>query len=331
MKHKILAALAMVFVVAASSCSYDTIDENKAGLLLEDGKVSEEITDAARVNTFSLAHDMRLVKYDTGVFDSTFTNVAGEGDRQGDDSIRVNTSDKAQPSANVNVSAQFDKSQMRCLFKAGIKGPRDFRDKVLRGETRAATQVYAAMVTAPEFATKRKGEIATAALTYLQHRFGEPIPKKDSAQGETEDATSYAIRTLRPSSQLPDTLACGTRIIRFQITDVNLPPEQQKQLNAIIAAEAARQSAIANQATAEAEAKGKVITAQGNADAQIIAAEAQAQANAKISASMSPQLAQLEAIRACADALAKTQAKIASCGSMGSGGGGTNVITIPAG
>lgn len=330
MNRKVVAILTVGIVLILAGCSYTTVPENRSALKLVDGKVAESITDAQRVNTFSVFHDVVLKQYDVGIFDSTFTNIADEGDRARDDSIKVNTFDKAQPSANVNVTAQFDRSQTRCLFKASITSGKDFRDKLLRGEIRSAIQQYAALVSAPEFATKRKGEIATAALRYVQMRFGDKIDKP-APIAEGEDELSYKIASLRPTSQLPKSTACNTQILRLQITDVSLPKEQQEQLNTIIAAEAARQAAEAGQRTKEAEAKGAEIEALGNAKALEISSTAQANANARISASMSPQLSQLEAIKACARALEKTQANVASCGGgSGAGGGSTNIV-IPAG
>lgn len=328
-KRPLLILLVAALAMLASACGYETVQSNQAGLKIYDGKVVGKVT--GRTTTASPFHEVSVVKYDVGAFDNTFTNVAGEGDRKGNDSIIVNTSDKAQPSANVNVTAQFDPTQIECLYKAGIKNSKDFRDKVLRGETRSAIQLYAALVTAPEFATSRKGEVANAAMTYVQRRFGQEIPKDKTPQSEDEDDTSYAIRSLKPANQLPRKLACGTEIIRLQITDVTLPAQQQEQLNAIIAAEAARQTAVANQATKEAEAKGKVIDAQASADALTISSQSEADANRRLAESLSPQLLQLKEALACADALAKTQAKVASCGGQGGGGGTNNTVVIPAG
>lgn len=84
---------------------------------------------------------------------------------------------------------------------------------------------------------------------------------------------------------------------------------------------------VAPGATLDKEAT--VTKAEADAQAVSIAAEAQAKANQAIAASLTPELVELEIAKACADAIAATQAQVINvCANQSGGTAGPAASTV---
>lgn len=330
MKHRIVAVLVLTLAVLGGACSYETVKPNQVGVKLYDGKFAEEVGPGRQAVTAAPWHEVEVVTWKSGVAQSVFTAKADAGDQPGDDSIKVSSIEGGQISLDVTVNYRIDPSQPKCLYRANLVNDNAIRDKVIRPATTDAFSSISAYLTAKDIKTTRKGELANVVLEYLRARFGQvDIPERQS-RPEPVTAPEQKITQTYPQTSIADRSGCGITIESVLIPLVTLPKNLQEYVDQAIKAESDATRIAIEQKSATAEAERKRIEAEGDAAKKRIAAAAEADANREISASLSPQLAQLEAIKACADALAKTGAKVASCGTLGAGGGSNNIV-IPAG
>ncbi len=324
---KALLIVAMMGLLA--SCSYTTVKPNEAGVKIYDGKFAEQVK-PGRHGVTSPFHEVEIVKWKGGIALSIFTASANEGDRAGDDSIKVSSLEAASVQLDVTAQYRIDPTQTECLYKANLVNNDAIRDNLIRPAVQDAFASISSFVPAKDIKTTRKAELANVALVHLQERFGQkPIGKESKDPIPLTSADMKMVQT-HPVGVIPQKTACGIAIESVLIPLVTLPENIQASVDQAITAEADAQTITVKQKSATAEAERIRIEAEGNAAKVQIDAQAQADANAKISASMSPGLIELEKIKACAEALAKTQAKVASCGSTG-GGAYNPTVVIPAG
>jgi regulator of protease activity HflC (stomatin/prohibitin superfamily) len=315
-------------------CSYQTVKPNEVGVKLYDGKFSEPVPPGRHPTSVAPWHEVEIVTWRSGVAQSVFTKSKNNGDRPGDDSIRVSSLEGAVIDLDVTVLYRIDTSddQVRCLYRAGYITNEAIRDRLIRPNVQAAFGSIAGFVGAKDIQTVRKGELANVVLVYLQESMGQTKipPTEIRSIPEPVINPERRIAQTHPDRVIPKTTSCGIAIENVLIPQVALPKNIQEAVNAAIKAEADAQRITVEQKSATAEAERIRIEAEGEAAKTRIAASAQAQANAEISASMSPGLIQLRATEACARALEKTQAKVASCGGGGTGISSNNIV-IPAG
>jgi regulator of protease activity HflC (stomatin/prohibitin superfamily) len=335
MKKKLGAVLLSIMAAFMCACSYETVAPNQTGLIVQDGKVSEKAA-PGRYDTFSFFHDVKLLTWKTGTAQSIFTSKADAGDRPGDDSIPVVSHEGSTLRADVTVTYSINKDQATCMLKANLESDDDVRDKLVRPQVLGAFSSVSSSLNAIDIMTTRKGELANIVLEYLQEVMGQkPIPNEKPTPMLVQNATDRITQT-HPQSVIANDRACGIHIESVVIPSLVPPDNIKDALNAQINAIAETQKLTLEQAQVSAAAANQKTKAEGDAAQTTIAAQAQAEANSKLAASLTPQVLsdrasqrQLEALQACADAIAKTQAKVVSCG--GVQGGANSTVVIPAG
>ena len=331
MKRKLIAALALLMMMS-SACAYETVNPNEAGVLVENGKLSDEQISAGRYNTFTWIGDTTITKWRTGLSQSVMTGDANGGDKAGDDSIPVTSAEGSTLAADVTVTYRLNPDKVECLYKAGYMNDEAIRDRLIRPEVQAAFSTVGSAVKAIDIVTTRKGELAGIVLTYVQERLGQkPIPGSGVKVASPVALATDKLDQTHPISKVAEKTSCGIEVESVLIPKVTPPENIQAALNASIDTIAATQRIELAKAQSAAEALNADITNKTAADGVVTAAKAQAEANAVIAASLSPALLQLKMMQLCSDALGKTQAKVASCGSTNSGSGGSTNIVIPAG
>lgn len=335
MKQRVAAALMVaVLGLVGASCSYENVDPNEVGVKVYNGKFAEVLKPGRTATATMWWNTVKITKWKSGIALSVFTAKRDAGDILGDDSIKVSSLEGASLSLDVTVSYRISptEKQVKCLYRANLLSNDAIRDRLIRPAVQDAFGSIAAYVTAKDIKTTRKGELAQVVLNYLRERFGqEPIPPKEigTVPVPVTEATQRITQT-HPASKINPSTGCGVEIESVLIPLVTLPENIQKSVDAQIKAEADAQRIAIEQRGAVAAAEKNRIEAEGDAAAARARGQGEADANAAIAASLSPQLAALQAAEACAKALAETQAKVASCGGQGAGGGSSTVV-IPAG
>lgn len=330
MKHRIIAGLVLTLAVLGGACSYETVKPNQVGVKLYDGRFAEEVGPGRQAITAAPWHEVEIVTWKSGVAQSVFTAKADAGDQPGDDSIKVSSIEGGQISLDVTVNYRIDTTKPKCLYRANLTNDNAIRDKLIRPAVTDAFSSISAYLTAKDIKTTRKGELANVVLKYLRARYGQERIPSEQPRPVPVVAPEQKITQTYPLTRVPDRTGCGVSVESVLIPLVTLPANLQEYVDQAIKAESDATRIAIEQKSATAEAERKRIEAEGDAAKVRIRAAADADANREISASLSPTLAQLEAIKACADALAKTNAKVASCGGLGAGGGSNNIV-IPAG
>lgn len=331
MKQKTLALILALLTLSMAGCAYETVNPNEAGVLVENGKFSEQVS-AGRYNTFTFIGDTTLTKWKTGLSQSVMTGKSNGGDVAGDDSVPITSSEGSTLAADVTVTYRLNPDKVECLYKAGYMTDEAIRDRLIRPEVQAAFATVGSSVNAIELVTTRKGELANIALNYVQERLGQkPIPGNGVKIATPLLDPTEKIQQTHPSSRVADKTACGIEVESVLIPVV-IPPENiQNALNASIDTIAETQKIELSKAKAQAEAENAKITNQTAADAAITSANAQAEANRVISNSLSTGLLQLKIAESCERALSNTKASIASCGGASTNNGGsTNLVITPA-
>ena len=184
-------------------------------------------------------------------------------------------------------------------------------------------------------------------LDLVQTRFVKPDTQEmvRNVFGQHSAEGGYSTERAQIASEIKEALAelgAPRGIIIDSVNVREVEPEDRvlakindiiQQRNATLLAEETQKTTLIEAETlrqkAEVDAKASVVSAQGDADAQRIAAQAEADANAKIAASLTPELINLQALQACAEALKQTSAAVVSCGGATSGGAGTSSAVPP--
>jgi regulator of protease activity HflC (stomatin/prohibitin superfamily) len=332
-RRKSLSVGILALALTLGACSYETVNPNEVGVKIHNGQFDGQPVKPGRYNTYTWIGDTTITKWNAGLSQAVFTAAADQGDKAGDDSIKVSSLEAASVSLDVTVNYQIstEDENVKCLYTAGLLTNDDIRDRVIRPAVQDAVTTISSFVTAKELKTTRKGELAKVVLQYMQERFGQqPIPKEKPAPVALT-SPDVKITQTHPNEVVPPRTGCGITIGTVLIPQVTLPENIQKAVDQAIQAEADAQRIKVEQGSSTAQAEKNRIEAEGDAAAQRIRAQGEADANRAYSASISGPLAQLKAIQACADAIAKTQAKVVTCGAVGNGGGNNSTVVIPAG
>ena len=246
-----------------------------------------------------------ITEFSTRTQELSMLRASDEGDLDKDDSINVIA--KGGGSMKVDVTVRFSLAQDKAsqLFKQA--GSLDLvKDRFVRPDTREVVRDVFGRYSAEEGYSTLRGQIATEITDDLRSRL--------LARGIVVDTVN--VRDVSPEQQVLDSI---NAVLRTRNEAAQALEDQKKQ---VTEAETRKQVA-----TLDKEAT--VTKAEADAQAVSIAAEAQAKANQAIAASLTPELVELEIARACADAIAATQAQVINvCANQSGGTSGTAASTV---
>lgn len=220
-----------------------------------------------------------------------------EGDRNEPDDVKVSSSESAGMSADIQVGyVQQNNVKAICrVYNELAKDDQQVKDNIIRPSVRAVAPSVFSMYSAKDAKTSKRTEIANKIREALNERFrGAPY------EGFVE-------------------------VQSVQIGDVRLPENIQKLVDDAIKAEADATTAELQRKATLTRGETERQAAELHSQTQAIEAAAQANANRQLASSLTPDLANLKAVEACASALAQTKAQVANCGSSQ----GTNVLVSP--
>jgi regulator of protease activity HflC (stomatin/prohibitin superfamily) len=216
----------------------------------------------------------KVSKFSTRLQQTSMLRTPGEGDRPGDDSIEVASSEGARMNVDVTINYRLDKAAAVKLFQT-IKSELDLRERIVRPGVRSVMRDVFAAYKAKDAITSARGEIQGVVSGRLNEKFAKQ----------------------------------GIIVDTIDIREIYLPDTIQEQVNESIAAEAANQKVAIQRKQKETEAETARLVAEkaaeqarieakGKADAAIIAATGEADANRRIAESLTPGLIQLRQIEA---------------------------------
>ena len=202
----------------------------------------------------------------------TMSVAPGEGQRQGDDSIRARTKDGQEVILDASVIYQIDPSKVVQLH---IVWQNRFEDGIVRPETRGAIRNAVSQYGVEEVVSTKRAEMVES----ITQELGDSLSRNNLF------LIDFVLRDIHFSEEYA------------QAVETKQIAEQQAQQAAFVV-EQKRQEAEQARQVAQGQADAAVIAAQGAAEAQIIQAEAQAQANELIGQSLqqNPEILQYQYI-----------------------------------
>ena len=214
----------------------------------------------------------QVVTYSISNQTYTMSAVSGEGQVQGDDSIRARTKDGQEVIIDASVIYQIDPAKVVPLH---IVWQNRYEDGIVRPEARGIIRDAISQYGVEEVVSTKRVEIVTIVTEELSKSLAENnLRLLDFVLRDIHFSEGYAAAVEQK------------QIAEQQAQQARLTVEQKKQ-----EAEQARQ-------VAQGQADATVISAQGAAEAQIIQAEAQAKANELIGESLqqNPEILQYQYI-----------------------------------
>jgi prohibitin 1 len=214
----------------------------------------------------------QVVKYSISNQTYTMSAVSGEGQIQGDDSIRARTKDGQEVIIDASVIYQIDPAKVVPLH---IVWQNRYEDGIVRPESRGIIRDAISQYGVEEVVSTKRVEIVTIVTEELSKSLAENNLR----------LLDFVLRDIHFSEGYAQAVE-QKQIAEQQAQQARLTVEQKKQ-----EAEQARQ-------VAQGQADAAVIQAQGAAQAQIIQAEAQAKANELIGQSLqqNPEILQYQYI-----------------------------------
>jgi regulator of protease activity HflC (stomatin/prohibitin superfamily) len=202
----------------------------------------------------------------------TMSVAPGEGQRQGDDSIRARTKDGQEVILDASVIYQIDPTKVVPLH---IVWQNRYEDGIVRPETRGAIRNAVSQYGVEEVVSTKRAEM----VDRITEELGDSLSKNNLF------LIDFVLRDIHFSEEYA--AAVETKQIA----------EQQAQQAAFVV-EQKRQEAEQARQVAQGQADAAVIAAQGAAQARLLQAEAEAQANELIAASLegNPELLQYQYI-----------------------------------
>lgn len=268
----LVAVIAALFVAAnLLRAAFVSVDANEIGIEVVRGKVQGTLAPGWHLIS---PVGGKVAKFSTRLQQTSMLRTPGEGDRPGDDSIEVASSEGARMNVDVTINYRLNKVDAVKLFQT-IKSEDDLRERIVRPGVRSVMRDVFAKYKAKDAITSSRGEIQGIVSNRLNEKFAKE----------------------------------GVTIQTIDIREIYLPDAIQEQVNQSIAAEAANQKvaiqrqqketeAETSRLVAEKAAEQARIEAKGKADAAIIAATGEADANRRIAESLTPGLIQLRQIEA---------------------------------
>lgn len=187
-----------------------------------------------------------------------------EGQVDGDDSIKVQSSEGQQLNLDVVIQYQVQRQEANQLYQDWGGAPIEtVEDRVVRQYTRSQVPIVVAQHGWEEITASKRGEIATDISNQLREEF-----KKRHLE-----------------------------LISFGIREVHLPPALQKALDAKIQAQQAAEQQSYALKQAQIKAEQAKVEAQGEAEATKARARGQAEANQLLSRSITPALIRYEQLQ----------------------------------
>jgi regulator of protease activity HflC (stomatin/prohibitin superfamily) len=202
----------------------------------------------------------------------TMSVTSGEGQVQGDDSIRARTKDGQEVILDASVIYQIDPSKVVQLH---IVWQNRYEDGIVRPETRGAIRNAVSQYGVEEVVSTKRAEM----VERITEELGDSLARNNLF------LIDFVLRDIHFSEEYA--AAVETKQIA----------EQQAQQAAFVV-EQKRQEAEQARQIAQGQADAAVIAAQGAAEARLIQAEAEAQANELLAASLenNPELLQYQYI-----------------------------------
>lgn len=248
-----------------------------------------------------------ITGFSTRVQELSMLSAADEGDKAKDDSVAAISSGGGSMAVDVTVRFALAPDKASELFKQA--GSVELvKDRFVRPDAREVVRNVFGQFTAEEgYSTKR----ATIAV-----RIADELAPRLAGRGVLLDSVN--IRDVAPDNQQ---LAAINAILQSRNEAAKALEDQKKQTT----------EAETRKQVASLDKEATVTKAEADARSVTIAAEAQASANAKIAASLTPTLVDLEKTKACAAAIAATKAQVVNvCAGNGADGstaaGNTSVI-----
>ena len=214
----------------------------------------------------------QVVTYSISNQTYTMSAVSGEGQVQGDDSIRARTKDGQEVIIDASVIYQIDPAKVVPLH---IVWQNRYEDGIVRPEARGIIRDAISQYGVEEVVSTKRVEIVTIVTDELSKSLSENNLR----------LLDFVLRDIHFSEGYAQAVE-QKQIAEQQAQQARLTVEQRKQ-----EAEQARQ-------VAQGQADAAVIAAQGAAESQIIQAEAQAKANELIGQSLqqNPEILQYQYI-----------------------------------
>jgi regulator of protease activity HflC (stomatin/prohibitin superfamily) len=245
-------------------------------------------------------------EFPTTIQELSMLRAVDEGDKPKDDSIEVIAKGGGSMKVDLTVKFLIEKTSANNLYRQA--GSIDLvKDRFIRPEAREVTRDIFGQYSAEQGYSTDRAAISQEILKRLKDRL--------ESRGILIDSVN--LRDVNPEERVLNAI---NAILDARNKALQAVEEQKR---AITEAETAKQVAIR-------AADAAATKAQGEAEAIAIKAKAQAEANLRIANSLTPTLANLQAIQACADAIANSKATVINvCGvgaSNATGGGSTVVI-----
>lgn len=207
-----------------------------------------------------------ITSFSTRLQVSDMNRAGGDGDRAGDDSVTVLSSEGGELNIDVTVRYSVRPSEAADLFRR-VRSMEGVRDIIVRPETRSQMRNVYSRYTAEEGYTTKREEIERIVF--------DEIRKRLDPQGLVLD--EVAVRDIRPADQI---LAAINRKLEATQAAERAKIEQQRALT-------------------EAETRRRV--AETDKQARVIAAQGEAEANSILQESLSPELLKAREIEAIAN------------------------------
>ena len=289
------------------------VPANNIGIPTTFGKVGSPFTSGLHLT----APWTDITNFSTRVQELSMLRAPDEGDLTKDDSVSVIAAGGGSMAVDVTIRFALKQDKAAELFRqAGTVTL--VKDRFVRPDAREVVRDVFGLYTAEEGYSSKRAEISNKIADSLRSRL--------DARGIALDSVN--IRDVAPDAQQ---LAAINAILQSRNEAAKALEDQKKQTTE---AETRKQVATldkeASVTKAEAEAQAAVIAATARAESVAIAGKAEAEANAKIAASLTPALIDLQKTKACAEAIGKTQAQVVNVcsGDATGGGGGGNATSV---
>ena len=210
----------------------------------------------------------QVVPYSISNQTYTMSVVAGEGQVQGDDSIRARTKDGQEVIIDASVIYQIDPSKVVPLH---IVWQNRYEDGFVRPEARGSIRDAVSQYGVEEVVSTKRAEM----VQIISDTLGASLAENNLR------LIDFVLRDIHFSEEYAAAVE-QKQIAEQQAQQAALTVEQKKQ-----EAEQARQ-------VAQGQADAAVIAARGAAEARLIQAEAEAQANQLLAESLTPALVQYQ-------------------------------------
>lgn len=193
----------------------------------------------------------------------TLSAITDEGNRQGDDSVRLTTKDNQNLRQNLSVSYSVIKGKAAEVYD-NFKGAEieEIEGSFIRQAIKTAAGLVSTQYDILDLYGAKKPEFQEKVLVQLE-------------------------KILEPK---------GFQVVAVNLGEAYLPDSIEANIRAKNQAEIARQKAETDLRTKEVEAKQKVVDAKANAESALIKAKAEAEGNRLVSQSLTPELVKLRSI-----------------------------------